>query len=100
MSNGCICCTLREDLLVEVGRLATQGRFDALVIDSTGISEQLRVAETSTFEDEGGVRLGAVARLDTTVTVVDGGPDAAGPVAALGHGRDAPPRPRGRGRRA
>ncbi|WP_022929452.1 zinc metallochaperone GTPase ZigA [Patulibacter americanus] len=71
MSNGCICCTLREDLLVEVSRLAAEGRFDALVIESTGISEPLPVAETFTFEDEDGVGLGDVARLDTMVTVVD-----------------------------
>lgn len=71
MSNGCICCTLREDLLVEVGRLAREGRFDQLVIESTGISEPLPVAETFTFEDEDGRSLGEVARLDTMVTVVD-----------------------------
>jgi G3E family GTPase len=71
MSNGCICCTLREDLLIEVRRLAEQGRFDQLVIESTGISEPLPVAETFTFEDEDGVGLGEVARLDTMVTVVD-----------------------------
>jgi G3E family GTPase len=71
MSNGCICCTLREDLLVEVGRLAREGRFDALLIESTGISEPLPVAETFTFEDEDGTSLGDLARLDTMVTVVD-----------------------------
>jgi G3E family GTPase len=71
MQNGCICCTLREDLLVEVGRLAAEGRFDALVIESTGISEPMPVAETFTFEDEDGRCLGDVARLDTMVTVVD-----------------------------
>lgn len=72
MSNGCICCTLREDLLVEVRRLAEEGRFDTLVIESTGISEPLPVAETFTFADEEGRSLSDVARLDTMVTVVDG----------------------------
>jgi G3E family GTPase len=71
MSNGCICCTLREDLLLEVTRLAEQGRFDQLVIESTGISEPLPVAETFTFADERGQSLSDVARLDTMVTVVD-----------------------------
>ena len=71
LTNGCICCTLREDLLVEVGRLAREGRFDYLVIESTGISEPLPVAETFTFADEDGVSLGDLARLDTLVTVVD-----------------------------
>lgn len=71
MSNGCICCTLREDLLVEVGRLAREDRFDYLLIESTGISEPLPVAETFTFPDGDGVSLGDVARLDTMVTVVD-----------------------------
>ncbi|WP_437879916.1 zinc metallochaperone GTPase ZigA [Pseudomonas sp. LRF_L74] len=72
MSNGCICCTLREDLLDEVGRLAREGRFDYLLIESTGISEPLPVAETFTFRDEYGQSLADVARLDTLVTVVDG----------------------------
>ncbi|MCH2159961.1 MAG: zinc metallochaperone GTPase ZigA [Oleiphilaceae bacterium] len=71
MSNGCICCTLREDLLVEVNNLAKEGRFDYLVIESTGISEPLPVAETFTFADEDGVSLSDVAKLDTMVTVVD-----------------------------
>ncbi|WP_053150518.1 zinc metallochaperone GTPase ZigA [Pseudomonas sp. P97.38] len=72
MSNGCICCTLREDLLEEVGRLAREGRFDYLLIESTGISEPLPVAETFTFRDDQGRSLADVARLDTLVTVVDG----------------------------
>ncbi|MBU3018660.1 zinc metallochaperone GTPase ZigA [Paraglaciecola agarilytica] len=72
MSNGCICCTLREDLLIEVGKLANSGQFDYLVIESTGISEPLPVAETFTFADEDGVSLSDVATLDTMVTVVDG----------------------------
>ncbi len=71
MSNGCICCTLREDLLVEVSRLAKEGRFDYLVIESTGISEPLPVAETFTFRDEEGASLSDLAGLDTMVTVVD-----------------------------
>lgn len=72
MSNGCICCTLREDLLVEVTKLAKEGRFDYLLIESTGISEPLPVAETFTFSDESGHSLADSARLDTMVTVVDG----------------------------
>jgi len=71
MSNGCICCTSCDDLLQEVGRLAQQGRFDYLLIESSGISEPLPVAETFTFADEDGVSLGELARLDTLVTVVD-----------------------------
>ncbi|MGY4491571.1 zinc metallochaperone GTPase ZigA [Pseudomonas sp. TE3610] len=72
MSNGCICCTLREDLLEEVAKLADEGRFDYLLIESTGISEPLPVAETFTFRDEQGRSLADLARLDTMVTVVDG----------------------------
>ncbi|GAB2918898.1 zinc metallochaperone GTPase ZigA [Rheinheimera gaetbuli] len=71
MSNGCICCTLREDLLLEVGKLAKAGRFDYLLIESTGISEPLPIAETFTFEQEDGQSLADIARLDTLVTVVD-----------------------------
>ncbi|MFT6396608.1 MAG: G3E family GTPase [Bradymonadia bacterium] len=71
MSNGCICCTLRDDLLAEVSRLAQEGRFDYLLIESTGISEPIPVAQTFTFEDEDGVSLSEVSRLDTMVTIVD-----------------------------
>ncbi|WP_257275826.1 MULTISPECIES: zinc metallochaperone GTPase ZigA [unclassified Endozoicomonas] len=71
MSNGCICCTLREDLLLEINKLAREGHFDYLVIESTGISEPLPVAETFTFADEKGKSLSDVATLDTMVTVVD-----------------------------
>ncbi|MFI3308736.1 zinc metallochaperone GTPase ZigA [Ewingella allii] len=72
MSNGCICCTLREDLLISVREMAQTGRFDYLLIESSGISEPLPVAETFTFEDEEGNSLSKFARLDTLVTVVDG----------------------------
>lgn len=72
MSNGCICCTLREDLLEQVAELAREGRFDYLLIESTGISEPMPVAATFSFVDEAGKSLGDVARLDTMVTVVDG----------------------------
>ncbi len=71
MSNGCICCTLRDDLLKEVRRLASERRFDYLLIESTGIAEPLPVATTFEFRDEEGQSLSDVARLDTMVTVVD-----------------------------
>ena len=71
MSNGCICCTLREDLLAEVSRLAAENRFDHLVIESTGVSEPMPVAETFTFVDENGRSLSDVAEIDAMVTVVD-----------------------------
>ncbi|SFD78587.1 GTP-binding protein [Roseivivax sediminis] len=71
MTNGCICCTLRDDLLDEVRKLAAEGRFDYLLIESTGISEPLPVAATFEFRDEVGDSLSDVARLDTMVTVVD-----------------------------
>ncbi|MEM5581926.1 GTP-binding protein [Roseibium sp. AS2] len=71
MSNGCICCTLRDDLLNEVRRLSEEGRFDHLLIESTGISEPLPVAATFEFRDEDGNSLSDVARLDTMVSVVD-----------------------------
>ena len=71
MSNGCICCTLREDLLVEVTELAKARKFDYLLIESTGISEPLPVAETFTFADEDGASLSDVSTLDTMVTIVD-----------------------------
>jgi G3E family GTPase len=71
MSNGCICCTLREDLLLEVRQLAAEGRFDYLLIESTGIGEPMPVAATFDFEDENGDSLNDVARIDTMVTVVD-----------------------------
>ncbi len=71
MSNGCICCTLREDLLVEIKRLAGENRFDYLLIESTGISEPMPVAETFAFSDGHGFTLSDIAQLDTMVTVVD-----------------------------
>ncbi len=71
MSNGCICCTLREDLLEQVEALASEGKYDYLLIESTGISEPLPVAATFDFRDENGKSLSDVARLDTMVTVVD-----------------------------
>jgi G3E family GTPase len=71
MTNGCICCTLREDLLIEVRRLAGEGRFDYLLIESTGIGEPMPVAATFSFRDDAGMALQDVAQLDTMVTVVD-----------------------------
>ncbi|MGL5362192.1 MAG: zinc metallochaperone GTPase ZigA [Bosea sp. (in: a-proteobacteria)] len=71
MSNGCICCTLRDDLLAEVRRLAAEGRFDYLLIEGTGIAEPLPIAATFDFRDENDASLSDVARLDTMVTVVD-----------------------------
>ncbi|PSL24522.1 GTP-binding protein [Chitinophaga ginsengisoli] len=72
MSNGCICCTLREDLLIAVEQLAKEGRFDYLLIESSGISEPLPVAQTFTYQDEAnGIDLSQLSRLDTLVTVVD-----------------------------
>jgi G3E family GTPase len=71
LSNGCICCTLRDDLLVEIKRLAGEKRFDAILIESTGVAEPMPIAETFTFVDNEGASLSDVARLDTMVTVVD-----------------------------
>src|ERR1700731_3255077 len=71
MSNGCICCTLREDLMVEVTRLAREGRFDALLIETTGISDQVPVSAAFDFRGEVAPSVPAVARLNTMVTVVD-----------------------------
>ncbi|TGB08865.1 GTP-binding protein [Streptomyces sp. MZ04] len=71
MTNGCICCTLRDDLLEEVDRLARAGRFDYLLIESSGISEPMPVAATFEFPRDDGATLGDLARLDTMVTVVD-----------------------------
>lgn len=71
LSNGCICCTLRDDLLREVSGLAREGRFDGLVVESTGIAEPMPIAATFAFRDERGFSLGDLARLDSIVTVVD-----------------------------
>lgn len=71
MSNGCICCTLREDLLHEVTKLAYEGKFDYLLIESTGIAEPLPVAETFDYRDEQGQCLGDIAQLDTMATIID-----------------------------
>ena len=71
MSNGCICCTLRDDLLQEIRRLAGEERFDYLLIESTGVSEPMPVAETFFFRDEFGFCLDDISSLDTMVTVVD-----------------------------
>lgn len=74
MSNGCICCTLRDDLLQEVKRLAEAGKYDAIIIESSGISEPVPVAQTFSYiDEESGIDLGQFARLDTMVTVVDAG---------------------------
>jgi G3E family GTPase len=71
MTNGCICCTLRDDLLQEVRKLSESGKYDYLLIESTGIAEPLPVASTFDFRDENGDSLSDVAQLDTMVTVVD-----------------------------
>lgn len=72
MSNGCICCTLREDLMIEVEKLAQEGRFDYLLIESTGISEPVPVAQTFSYiDDEKGIDLSKFSYIDTMVTVVD-----------------------------
>ena len=97
MSNGCICCTLREDLLQEVSRLARERRFDYLVIESSGISEPLPVAQTFVFPDEFGQPLDELARLDTLVTVVDTGEflfllDKSAPLATTGLAEGEDPR--------
>ena len=71
LTNGCICCTLRDDLLLEVRRLAEERRFDYLLIEGTGIAEPLPIAATFSFRDESGISLSDLARLDTMLTVVD-----------------------------
>ena len=91
MVNDCICCTLRDELLVEVGRLARERRFDYLLIESSGISEPMPVAATFSFGEDGGVALADLADLDTMVTVVD----AAGFLAELHRGDELAGRPGG-----
>ncbi|MET0190460.1 MAG: GTP-binding protein, partial [Pseudonocardia sediminis] len=71
LTNGCICCTLREDLLETIGALADEGRFDQILVESTGISEPMPVAATFEWEFPDGTQLSEKARLDTMVTVVD-----------------------------
>ena len=71
MQNGCICCTLREDLIKEVAQLAKEGRFDYLLIESTGVAEPLPVAQAFSFVDDKGFSLSKVSRIDTMVTVID-----------------------------
>ncbi|MGA5220774.1 GTP-binding protein [Streptomyces cinereoruber] len=91
MTNGCICCTLRDDLLEEVDRLAREGRFDYLLIESSGISEPMPVAATFAFPRDDGATLGDLARLDTMVTVVDAAnflPELAGGDALVERGLD------------
>lgn len=72
MSNGCVCCTLREDLLIEVKRLAEAGKYDAIIVESTGVGEPVPIAQTFSYvDDESGIDLSKLVRLDTMVTVVD-----------------------------